>query len=182
MGPISHHMLQHIVLMNIVAPLLVALLFRFKPHPLSATLPYATGATIALLWVWHFPPLFPLAMASPAVMALMHISLVAAAVWFWFALFSLPREAAFKGLFALLVAGKLFCLLGILFVFAPRPLMGMADGHHHHGGVMPANIDMLADQHVAGLLMLVACPLTYVLAGLVLAARWTGLRLSQLPN
>jgi len=32
---------------------------------------------------------------------------------------------------------------------------------------------MLADQQMAGLLMLVACPLTYVLAAIVIAARWT---------
>jgi putative membrane protein len=55
---------------------------------------------------------------------------------------------------------RLFCLLGAIFVFAPRPLFA------HHGGVS------LEDQQLAGLLMIVACPLTYVVAGTVIAARW----------
>ena len=30
----------------------------------------------------------------------------------------------------------------------------------------------LADQQLAGLLMITACPLTYVTAGVIIAARW----------
>jgi putative membrane protein len=71
-------------------------------------------------------------------------------------------------LFALLVSGKLFCLLAVLLVFAPRFFYG-AHGTHSHGG-MP--VDQLADQHLAGLLMLVVCPLSYVAAAVAIAAQW----------
>ena len=65
---------------------------------------------------------------------------------------------------ALMVSAKLFCLLGILMILAPRALYA-----GHHG----AAID-LADQHLAGLLMITACPLTYLALATFLAARWIG--------
>ena len=63
-----------------------------------------------------------------------------------------------QAILALLVTGKLACLLGALLVFAPRPIYA---GPHH-------GFD-LADQQMAGLLMLAACPMSYVLAGIVIA-------------
>jgi putative membrane protein len=75
-----------------------------------------------------------------------------------------------RALFALLLTGKLFCLLGALLVFAPRLLYGdPAAGHAWH---TPETGDALADQHLGGLLMLAVCPLTYVLAGVIIAAQW----------
>ena len=49
-------------------------------------------------------------------------------------------------------------MLGALLVFAPRPIY--SSGHHGFD---------LADQQLAGLLMLAACPLSYVLAAIVIA-------------
>jgi putative membrane protein len=66
----------------------------------------------------------------------------------------------------LLVTGKLFCLLGALLVFAPRSLYLLQNGHEAHFG--PITIE---DQQLAGLLMLLACPLSYLLAGVVIASR-----------
>jgi putative membrane protein len=72
---------------------------------------------------------------------------------------------------ALLISGKLACLLGALLIFAPRLLLtSTVSGHNmHHGPVDHATA--LADQHLAGLLMVVACPLSYVLTAVVLAAQ-----------
>lgn len=63
---------------------------------------------------------------------------------------------------ALLLTGKLACLLGALLIFAPRELYRL------HG------LPSLEDQQLAGLLMITACPLSYVVAGVAMAAQAIG--------
>jgi putative membrane protein len=65
---------------------------------------------------------------------------------------------------ALLITGKLFCLLGVLLVFTPRLI------YPELASVRDAAA--LSDQQLAGLTMIVACPASYVLAGIVIAWRW----------
>jgi putative membrane protein len=162
-------MLQHIALMNVLVPLWAFLApARFRPRGLWRTWPWATAVQIVLLWGWHSPGVLPTALGSLPLMALMHLSLTAAAAWFWLAIATMPRDESWRAMFALLVTGKLFCLLGALLVFAPNLLFDLGAGHHHHA----ASAAPLADQQAAGMLMLVACPLTYVAVGIVLAGRW----------
>lgn len=167
-GPLSSHMLQHIVLMNLLVPAVVFLLVGYRSEPLSRTWPFATAMQLALLWAWHAPPVLEAAMGSPLLMGLMHVSLVASAAWFWFAIASMPATGLWRSIFALLITGKLFCLLGALLVFSPRLLFGHMGGHGH-AMAMSGSLD---DQQMAGLMMLIACPLTYVLAGVWITARW----------
>lgn len=170
LGAISSHMLQHIVLMNVLVPAWA--LFapqRFRRANLWRSWPWATALQIVLLWGWHAPGILPLAMANPLLMLAMHLSLIAAAAWFWLSIVSMPKDGGWRGIFALLITGKLFCLLGALLVFSPNLLFKFtASGHHgyHAAGTT------LDDQHLAGLLMLIACPLTYVGIGVILASRW----------
>lgn len=167
-GPLSTHMLQHIVLMNLVAPLVAVSVRRRLPAGLARWWAAATLFQLVLFWAWHAPPALRVAMDSPAVMLAMHTSLAAAAFWFWAGIVAISGDSRWRALFALLVTGKLFCLLAVLFVFAPRYLYGTATA-----AAEPAiSGGGLADQQLAGLLMLVACPLSYVLAGIVIAARW----------
>jgi putative membrane protein len=107
-------------------------------------------------------------MSNPAIMLTMGASLTAAATWFWLAIYAASATGRWAGIFALLVTGKLFCLLGALLVFAPRPLFAAM---MHGPDVVPMS-ESLADQQLAGLVMLVVCPLIYVTAGVVLASRW----------
>ena len=167
-GPLSVHMLQHLVLMNVVVPLLVFCALPYRPARIADSWAYATAAQLALLWGWHAPPVLDAAMASPMLMVAMYVSLVAAAGWFWLSIAAMPATARWRSIFALLITGKLFCLLGALLVFSPRLLFGPMDQHSHAMGAGGA----LADQQMAGLVMLVACPLTYVLAGVWITARW----------
>jgi putative membrane protein len=102
-------------------------------------------------------------------MAAMHVSLFAVSLWFWASVVAEAEASRWRSLGALLITGKLFCLLGVLLAFAPRPLY--AEAAHAHGMNQMA-MNLLGDQQLAGLLMLVACPLTYVLAGIIIAARW----------
>ena len=73
-----------------------------------------------------------------------------------------------RALSALLVTAKLSCLLGALFIFAPRPLYA---GYLASNGIQTDG-SALEDQHVAGLLMLTAYTFSYIGAAVVIVARW----------
>jgi putative membrane protein len=90
-------------------------------------------------------------------------SLFVAALCFWGGILLLPDRSRWQGIVALLATGKLVCLLGALLIFAPRPLYVRTVGH--------AAAHWLQDQQLAGLLMVVACPLSYVLVGIILSAQ-----------
>jgi len=168
MGQFASHMLQHLVLMNLMVPVAI-FVFRGHLHQrwIGHSWPWATAAQIVLLWSWHSPSALAAAMASPLLMALMHISLVMAAIWFWASIAAMRREESWRALFALLITGKLFCLLGALLVFAPNLLFDLGSAHQHSTAGQT-----LEDQQMAGMLMLIACPMSYVAAGIVLAGRW----------
>jgi len=166
--PLAHHMLTHIIVMNLLVPGVLLSVPRRWIRETWRYWPYATVAQLVLLWGWHSPPVLDAAMGSLALMAAMHISLALAAAGFWAAIIDMPATGRWRSIFALLVTGKLFCLLGVLLVFAPRTLYGDMPAH----GDGAAMLSPLADQQLAGLIMVVACPLTYVLAGIWIAARW----------
>lgn len=168
-GPLSHHMAQHILLMNAAAPCAAFAVIGFFPRRAAAAtgLLLATVLQIVLLWAWHLPALLVVASGYPPLGVLMHGSLFAAALWFWLTVFGQRDAGRWRSILAVLVTGKLACLLGALLVFAPRALFSFpANAHGVHAG------PSLDDQQVAGLMMIVACPLTYVLAGVVIAALW----------
>lgn len=172
LGLISRHMAQHLATMTLIAPAIAMLAhargaFHRGLHTIRSLWVLAL-LQIALLWGWHAPSVFASAHDSPLLMPLMHASLFLAAYLFWGTLLSVRRRTSWHAIAALLVTGKMSCLLGALLVFAPRSLYDAA--HIHHSGV--ADAGALADQHLAGLLMVTACPLTYVAAAIWLAATW----------
>jgi putative membrane protein len=129
----------------------------------------AAALQIILLWGWHSPAILAEALAVAPLLLAMHASLFLAAVWFWLAVMAEARRGSWFPLAALLVTGKLFCLLGILLTFAPRVLFEQA-AIVCFGSAAPAE-RLLKDQQLAGLLMLTACPIVYVTAALLLARR-----------
>jgi putative membrane protein len=172
-GNLTWHMAVHLLLMNGVAPLAVVAAVRLGGSSLAApghVFPAMIGQ-LALLWMWHAPPLLAAAMLSPGLHLMMQLSLLFAALWFWSSILALRGSERWRGLLALLFTSKIFCLLGVLLVFAPRSLYPEAlhSASHAAGLAVPA---LLADQQLAGLLMLVVCPATYLTAGVVMAARW----------
>jgi putative membrane protein len=171
-GAFSHHMIWHILLMNLAAPLTsIALCRHWRPGPPrrpGTTLLVASALQLALLFFWHAPPTMELVMASPKLAWLMQFSLFSAALWFWLAISQQAQTHVWRPLAALIVTGKLYCLMAVLLVFAPRTL---------YPGATQAGAISLADQQLAGVMMAVACPLSYVVAATVLTARWlTALR------
>jgi len=168
-GAFSRHMIVHIALMTVAAPVLASLFLKLryssaKPASVS-TLFAAITLQAALLFAWHSPPGIGLAMEGHAGALLMQATLLFSALWFWLTIFNQTGEYLWRAVIALLLTGKLFCLIAVLLIFAPRVLYGMTAAN------MPMAIE-LADQQLAGLLMVTVCPITYVLAAIVLISRW----------
>jgi putative membrane protein len=166
-GPLTTHMIIHIALLN-VGGLAAGLIASQSTGGFWRTrhIAMATALQIALLWGWHTPAAFAAAHEDHAVMTAMHISLFVSAAWFWTAVFGAAAGVRWMSIAAVLVTGKIFCLLAVLLAMSPRALYAMI--HAGHADQTAA----LADQQLAALLMVVACPLTYVAAGVVLSARW----------
>lgn len=172
-GMLTRHMATHIFAMSVVAPALAWVWHPFNILPVGrSSLILSTLIQLFLFGLWHSP----VGMQSVADMVLgevlMMVSLLASAVWFWVNMIEAAREDRLEAVPALLVTGKLVCLMAALMVFAPRLLF---QGGHAGAALQ---MTMLGDQQLAGLIMLVACPLTYVGAAVYLVARW----LSRLPH
>lgn len=171
--PLAFHMAIHIALMNFVGPLIALAAIASSPstfRPLlsrSGTLLSATIAQIVAIWAAHTPALLAVASSHAVPHAALQGTLLLIALWFWGAVFSQPPRHFWRALLGLVFTGKLFCLLGALLVFAPRPLYSL----HAHGPHSAGAFTGIEDQQLAGLLMLLACPLSYLLAGIVISSR-----------
>lgn len=164
LGPLSLQMLQHVALMNVVAPLVALSLSRLGPFAPTSLL-LAGFVQLIALWAWHAPAVQHLAASSSAAQVALMSVLAGAAIWFWYALIAASQ---WRTLIALLLTGKLACLLGALLIFAPRDLYSL-DGLVL--ALCTTGPSSLADQQLAGLLMITACPLSYLVTGVALAAR-----------
>jgi putative membrane protein len=168
-SPLALHMVLHILLMNAAAPLAALLVLRSLARPYGSSgrgVAAATLVQIALLWSWHAPSVLEGALGSVPLHVIMHLSLFVAATVFWFSVLSHRSADLWRAILALLLTSKLYCLLGVLLLFAPVQLYSAIDLHHGQ------QLGTLDDQQAAGLLMLLACPPTYVMAGVIMAARW----------
>ncbi len=147
----SWHMAIHIAAMSVAAPIAAVMLAQWLPVPVRAfarphALWIATILQLVLLWAAH-SPFVHLGMHTSLLSSLaVHVVLFLAALAFWLSIVTAGSHK-WQAMLALLVSGKLACLLGVLFIFAPRPLFGTV--HHGHGV-------LLDDQHLAGLLKIAA--------------------------
>ena len=96
----------------------------------------------------------------------MKSSLFVAALFFWVAILDHRANTLWSRIFALLITGKVFCLLGAVFVFTRRPLYPV------HGDPVLWRLTEIEDQQLAGLVMVSACALIYVAAAIALFAHW----------
>ncbi|HEX6706664.1 MAG TPA: cytochrome c oxidase assembly protein [Albitalea sp.] len=178
----SVHMLQHELLMVVVAPLMVlgrplaawawamplpwrrrvGSVFRhaaWRGPWRALTAPLAAWVLhAAALWLWHVPPWFEAALADPVVHTLQHASFLATALLFWWSVLG-PSGRAAQGV--ALVA--LFTTL--LHSSALGALLSLSSSvwYARYG---------LEDQQLGGLLMWVPGGLVYLGCALVLAGRW----------
>jgi len=171
-GFLTQHMVVHLALMGVLAPFVAARAlpgndapFASRPHLAAATM-----AQIGLLWAWHAPFVLKSMHGSAIATLAMHLSLFGCSVWFWAAILREAGSAPWKSILALLVTGKLLCLLGILFTFAPRPIYAITSLHAGHSSA--AGDLAIADQQLGGLVMLATCPVVYVSAATLIVRRW----------
>ena len=155
-------MAVHIAAMNVLAPLFALAIVATARRAIATGVFWAAAVLqIAILWAWHLPAAQQFSGHGLAGLLSMHGSLFLASLAFWTALLRLAGAQRWHGILGLLVTGKFSCLLAALLVFAPRPLYTMT----HHA------LPSLEDQQLAGLLMIAACPLSYVVAGIVLTVQ-----------
>ena len=163
--PQAHHMSLHVLLMNVGAPFLAAAMAgRLAGLRLPARwLWIATAAQLVVLWLAHLPAIHDAAMAHHSLRLAVYVALTASALAFWVACIAIAVTSRWQTVPALAITGKLFCLLAALLVFSPRPLYAA----HVQGAP--------EDQQLAGLLMIIACPLSYLTAGLVISVQLIGI-------
>jgi putative membrane protein len=191
----SAHMTQHEILMLVAAPLLVlgqpllalvwsvpaarrarvAAAFRGRAFtriwhrvtgPLAVFLLHAVA-----LWIWHVPALFEAALASEAVHFVQHMCFLGSAALFWWGMV--------YGRY-----GRLGYGVAILYVFMTAlhntilgALLTIAPAVWYSAYELTAarwQVDALADQQLAGLIMWVPSGVAFLVVGLALAAAWLG--------
>jgi len=191
---LSVHMVQHLLLVLVAAPLLVvarplvplslavprearvalrrasrippmATAGRTLRHPAVAWLLHVT-----VLWAWHAPGPYQAALGNPWVHAAEHASFLGtAALFWWVALADGPHRVLARGADVLFVlaAWMQSGALGALFTFASSPIYPAYAAAARAAGIQP-----LHDQQIAGLIMWVPAGLVYLAAATLMAMRW----------
>jgi putative membrane protein len=189
----SAHMVQHELLMVVVAPLMVlgrplaAWAWAFSPAQRQVigrglrvrwwastwawlTDPLAAWVLHALaLWLWHVPRFFDAALANEGWHALQHASFLGTALLFWWAVLGRDARSRQNSGFAL---AYLFTTmlhtsaLGALLTLAPTPWY---EGYATTTALF--GLGPVEDQQLGGLVMWIPGGFAYVAAGLVMVAR-----------
>jgi len=192
---LSAHMVQHLGLILIAAPLLVlgaplAPLLWGLPKPVrrvitGSWLPRAVlrrgwqvlGRPLvvwtfhtATMWIWHLPSLYQAALQSQLVHAVEHAGFLSTALLFWWTVARAGRRGRLgygAGVLYVLGAGLQSSMLGIFMTFAEMPWYPAYTVSVAAWGLTP-----LVDQQLAGLIMWVPAGLIYLHAALVVFAVW----------
>jgi putative membrane protein len=169
-GGSAMHMIEHLLIMTVIAPLFVlarplpqwvaasgrAGILVWKPLLRLGRHPLRTASLQALvLWLWHAPKFYNLALSSPGWHLVEHLCFALSAGIFWWSILARPTAA---GLPALLLTLMHTGMLGALLTFTSAPLY--QDSHD------------LQDQQLAGLIMWVPGGLPYLIAGGWCSLRW----------
>ncbi|WP_228242299.1 cytochrome c oxidase assembly protein [Porphyrobacter sp. GA68] len=123
----------------------------------------ATIAMTIILWAWHAPALYQVALTNMLVYWLMQATILGASFAFWLAV----RQASAVGAVAGLIGATVqMGFLGALLTFAAHPLYLM------HALAAPSwGLSGLADQQLAGLIMWVGGMAPFAIGGAVTARR-----------
>ena len=187
----SMHMVQHELLMLVVAPLLIAgqplavFLWAFKSSarqriarlskakalqvpwqfltkPLSAWMLHAL-----ILWVWHFPSLFQASLTDNLMHAAQHASFLGSALLFWASLIG-PQSRLRSGTAVLYILTTVIHtgMLGALLTFSHKIWYPIYAGRTEAWG-----LSVLEDQQLGGLIMWVPAGFILLFVGLLVAAK-----------
>jgi putative membrane protein len=188
----SAHMAQHELMMLVGAPLIVAgrplatclwalpeTWRRRIALPLQRRTMASLARTIAapvtawtlhglVVWIWHAPGLYELAVRSEPVHMLQHAMFISTSVLFWWGLVygRYGRAGYGAAVFYVFTTAIHTGILGAMLTFAPSPLYGVY--------ATPGHNDPLGDQQLAGLVMWVPAGLLLTMMGVGLFAAWLG--------
>lgn len=191
---VSAHMVQHLLLVGLAAPLLAvsapgAALLRGTPsivrrrfvsarrslridvawlrrfrHPTARWLLF-----VVTFWVWHASVLYAAAVERPLVHVAEHVTFIATSFLVWSSILGHPatRLPPFVGVIAVFGLALQSVLLAALMTFARTPW------YEPYASPAPGwGLDPLADQQLAGVIMWVPSGLVHSAIGIALLARW----------
>jgi len=188
----SAHMLQHELLMTVVAPLMVlgrplGVWAWAMPMPLRRgigaalhhpvwrvpwqwlTTPLAAWAVhAAALWLWHLPGWFEAALASNAVHTGQHASFLFASLLFWWSVLGSMSRASD----GIALASVFTTMLHTAALGALLSLSEIVWYPHYIATAGAFGWEAIDDQQLGGLVMWMPAGIAYFVAGLALASRW----------
>jgi len=188
----SAHMLQHLIIMLVAAPLLVAglpagLLRRAGRQPALARSMSILGnpaldwiVFAAVLWGWHLPAFYNAALASENLHILEHLMMLAAGVLFFWPILNPLPERRLKPLaivpyaFSAAVSNS---ILGVLLTYATPGLYPVYLHPVDSFGILQQirqgwGLSVALDQQIGGLLMWVPGSLVFLAMVLLGISRW----------
>jgi len=156
----SARAVHHVLLIAVAAPFL-ALAFPPRGQTAGIPLPWLVGIHALILWLWHVPDIYALAIRQAGLYWLMQISLLGSAWLMWRRILDADRPAG-PALAALLATIVQMGMLGALLTFAREPLY-----EPHLFTTTVLGLTPLEDQQLAGLAMWVPAALPYLYAALL---------------
>lgn len=191
---VSAHMVQHLLLVSLAAPLLAvsspgAALLRGSPFSVRRAMVSARRSLridvarlrmlrhptarwslfVGTFWLWHASALYGAAVEQPLLHVAEHVTFLGTAVLVWSVIVGHPAARLPPMLAAVAVFGLALqsVLLSALLTFAPSPW------YDPYADPPPAwGLDALADQQLAGVIMWVPAGVVHTAIGIALIARW----------
>jgi putative membrane protein len=159
------HMVQHVLLLDIVPILLILGLNKVLLRPVTRRLnsiekragylahpAFAVFVYVGVMWSWHIPTMYDAALKNSTVHAFEHLCFAGAGgLYWWHVLSPIRNRMRLRGLGPLgyMVSTKLLVgMLGIVLAFAPSSFYPFYEHHPHYWGLSPSE-----DQSLGGLLM-----------------------------
>lgn len=164
-GSFTRHMLAHMALVALVAPLLAVLIARGRFNPVEHWPQWFSPIAASLIefvviWSWHAPALHVAARHDGAIFLLEQASFLGASIYLWLAIVGGDRASsslrASAGIIALALTFAHMTMLGAVLALTPRDLYG-------HGG------DAVGDQQLGGAVMIASGTVAYLGAALWLS-------------
>lgn len=171
-GSFAAHMVMHMGIVAVAAPLLAVGLSRLAPA-LFAGIPAglalaASFAEFVVVWGWHAPALHDAARVETPLFLAEQASFLVAGLFVWVTALGTAEGpdglgARAAGVAGLLMTSMHMTLLGALLLFSPRPLYACADLCSPAASMTPVE-----DQALGGVIMLIVGGASYLIGGLSL--------------
>jgi cytochrome c oxidase assembly factor CtaG len=165
-GMMSIHMVQHILLLDIMPILLILSLTKGILRPVTRHVTrlearagifghpgFGIFAYVGVMWLWHAPPMYDLALRyQNSVHVLEHLCFAAAGFLYWWHLLSPIRSRmrldGMGPVMYMVITKGLVGVLGVVLAFSPQSIYPWYQHHAHYWG-----ISARVDQNLAGALM-----------------------------